>query len=356
MIVCDNCFIDSEIINVIRSFKVTGVCDVCGSKSFVYNTEIHSVLSNYLTSLLDIYLIEDHLTIDYPEEKKNYLKYELKDNWPIFNQEFDYEIIEMIVREVLVDYDNLDDMFSKRVAIPELNDNDYLNQYSIMKTHLWEEFVTSIKNDYRFHSNHMNLLILERYFRLINKNYEIDETFFRGRISDERKYSVTEMGAPPKKFASAGRANPLGISYLYLSSNEDTTIYETRSGLYDIITIGEFSLSKNICVVDLTAFSKISPFSGLDLVLFYINRNHLSKINDEIAKPLRKNDSKLDYVPTQYIVEYIKSLKKYDGIQFKSSLTRNGYNLVLFDEQNVKCKSTTLFKVEDIIYKYNPIE
>jgi hypothetical protein len=54
------------------------------------------------------------------------------------------------------------------------------------------------------------------------------------------------MGNPPSKDAKSGRANPLGISYLYLSNHEVTTLYEARAALYDYITIGTFRLLEDI--------------------------------------------------------------------------------------------------------------
>ena len=40
----------------------------------------------------------------------------------------------------------------------------------------------------------------------------------------------------------------------------------------------------------------------------------------------------MDYLPTQVLAEYIRSLG-YDGFVFDSSKNKDGYNIVLFEEQ-----------------------
>ena len=41
---------------------------------------------------------------------------------------------------------------------------------------------------------------------------------------------------------------------------------------------------------------------------YAINKEHLNKINDEMGKIMRRSDSALDYVPTQYITDFVKSI------------------------------------------------
>src|SRR5207247_2341088 len=75
--------------------------------------------------------------------------------------------------------------------------------------------------------------------------------FYRARLSNKDGFPKEAMGNPPSSSAAAGRANPVGISYLYLSGDLDTTLFETRAGLYDYVSIGEFRLLEDIYVVDL---------------------------------------------------------------------------------------------------------
>ncbi len=55
--------------------------------------------------------------------------------------------------------------------------------------------------------------------------------FYRARVipSGVKELSTKEMSCPPKNKATAGRANPLAILYLYLCQDEETTYYEVRA-------------------------------------------------------------------------------------------------------------------------------
>ena len=81
--------------------------------------------------------------------------------------------------------------------------------------------------------------------------YKEGELFYRCRISTEDGIPIEEMGAPPIDKTTDGRANARGIRCLYLGDTAETTIYETRAGAYDYVTVGKFQLKKDIIVVDL---------------------------------------------------------------------------------------------------------
>jgi hypothetical protein len=61
---------------------------------------------------------------------------------------------------------------------------------------------------------------------------------FRSRINDNgviTPFPKDKMGAPPTEWATAGRANPQGIPFLYLSDAPETTFYEIRALFLDIV-------------------------------------------------------------------------------------------------------------------------
>ena len=68
-----------------------------------------------------------------------------------------------------------------------------------------------------------------------------------------------------------------------------------------------------------------------------IKKNVLDAIRKDLSKPLRRYDSELEYVPTQFICEYCKHVVGADGITFESSLWQGGRNYVLFDEKSAEC-------------------
>lgn len=143
------------------------------------------------------------------------------------------------------------------------------------------------------------------------------------------------MGAPPVMSATAGRTNSEGIQCLYLASDEETTFHEVRARENDHVSIGEFYQVKDMKVVDLSLFDKIEtfPIPDFDMTWFAINIDIIRKIGNEVAMPMRRFDSTLDYVPTQYICDYVKHLG-YDGIRYKSTLVEDGINYAIFDERH----------------------
>ena len=82
---------------------------------------------------------------------------------------------------------------------------------------------------------------------------------------------------------------------------------------------------------------------------FSINMSILKKISREIAKPLRRQDSELDYLPSQYIADYIKSLG-YDGICFRSTVNKAGVNYAIFDSKTFECIDVKLVYVNSVEY------
>ena len=69
-----------------------------------------------------------------------------------------------------------------------------------------------------------------------------------------------------------------------------------------------------------------------------------------MIKIMRRSDSDLDYVPTQYITDFVKSIihdgvPEYAGIEYKSVMHREGYNLALFNPELCECIDTDVYKV-----------
>lgn len=120
-------------------------------------------------------------------------------------------------------------------------------------------------------------------------------------------------------------------------------------------------MKEDIIVVDLKKINQISPFiEGLDCLEYAINKEHLNKINDEMGKIMRRSDSTLDYVPTQYITDFVKSIihdgkAEYAGIEYKSVMHSGGYNLALFAPDLFECVGTEVYGIDTIEYRKHVI-
>ncbi|WP_273853120.1 RES family NAD+ phosphorylase [Guptibacillus spartinae] len=353
MICCTKCFKDPEIKAIIEGIgkKVESECDTCGKRNgYIYDTEENDELVDSFNGLLEIYTPESQLPDDFPMEKKYLLKNELDDRWNIFNIEKDkiYPLVKNICAEK---YNETSDLFNTPISILVLNESDYLESNSLLKTNDWKSFVKEIKYHNRFNTNFINTNVLDIFCDYVKVSYKKEQTFYRARISQQEEgFSINEMGCPPIGKASDGRANPLGISYLYLSNNIDTTIHEIRAGTHDYITVGTFRLKRDIELIDFITLDKISPFSEIGLEQHAVNKEHLRKISDEIAKPLRRGDSVLDYLPTQYISDYLKS-KGHEGIRYKSTMNPEGFNIAIFNPELFECIDVQVYDIKEVIHR-----
>lgn len=356
MICCSMCFKDAEIKAIIEGLNNKGDCEVCGRRdALTYDTnEPNSDIVQLFDGLLDIYVPSSNLPDTFPREKRDFLRNELFENWDIFN--LDKENIERLLRNICKQrYAENPNIFDEPVGILLSQDESYITNNSILKRYAWEDFVKGIKNENRFHTNYFNLEILDTFLKYSQKSYEAGTIFYRARISDAAGLQRDIMGAPPLGIASDGRVNASGISCLYLSTERETTIHEIKAGTHDFVTIGRFRLKEDISIVNLINLHQISPFRTalIDFTQHAINRKHLQKIGNEIARPLRRQDSPLDYLPTQYISDFIKS-KGYKGIEYKSTMHDSGRNLAIFNEELLECIDVSVVKIKEINYSHRP--
>lgn len=351
MICCQECFKDEQLRSIIYTMDKKGDCEVCGSKdTYIYDTDKNNELEECIDALLDIYYCQDGLPEDYPKRFLNYIYDELYSRWGLFNIKPE-KIKEVIINICKDRYKSEPNFFSGMVGIKELNEKDSLEKNCILKNYQWNDFVYSIKNVNRFHSDHLNKEVFKRVCFDISKDLIKNTVLYRGRISDKDGFTAKNMGAPPPNLISAGRANSSGISCLYLSDDINTTIHEIRARDLDYVSIGYFYLKRDIRVVDISYMDNLSPFATNEFEWFAINIGHLREIANQIAKPLRRQDSVLDYLPAQYISDFVKHIG-YDGIKYKSTLTE-GNNYAIFNEKLFKCSNVEVYNINTLEYKVN---
>ena len=346
---CIECFRDAFIRETIEKYGSNGHCDFCESGSgVVYDiSDPDNIISKNIIDLLQMYSISD-------SAQAKPLIYALCEDWDIFNLDED-AVLALTNALCVAEYPENDDIFTKSVIISQLANSDFLHEFGVARGYNWDEFSESIKYSNRFHNDMFNPEQFTSILSMLRNTYNVGAIMYRARISEGAKgFPKGKMGAPPRDKRSAGRVNPEGIGALYLSSDEPTVLNEVRASAFDYITIGTFRAVRDINVVNLSGFGKTSPFlfSG-ELEKFAANRQVFKEIAAEIAKPLRRGDSPLEYLPTQFISEYIKSLN-YDGVAFDSTLREGGANVAVFDESLFKCVKVRTVEVSKIKYRTRP--
>ncbi|MGY8872896.1 MAG: cold shock domain-containing protein, partial [Pseudomonadales bacterium] len=217
----------------------------------------------------------------------------------------------------------------------------------------WDDFKAELKHDNRFFpksfperdelSNILSYLSIET-------NGE-KELLYRARQNSHEScpYKINDMGPPPSTLASGGRANPTGIAYLYVASTIKTALSEVRPHNSECFTIAEFKVDNRLKLIDLrNPRLTISPFryNEEELSSVYSGLGLLVKLGDELTKPVSQRVAHLEYLSSQYLCEFIKSVG-YDGVIYKSSLG-DGDNYAIFDKANLKGVRTRLFKISDV--------
>lgn len=349
---CVNCFTSHYLREIIIRNKVVGNCSYCRSVNVnIYNP---SELSVFFKPILDLYELND--------QNGKSLESQIASDFDgkVFSTlvvEFDIlnKLLSDIVQDDIEDYAHL---LQEAVVlgIRTMRDEDVL--IKPLNT-TWERFSEEIKSVNRFHFvNVLDLEKLKSLFQHFEKEIPKGRKFYRARIAKSRLgFSLKEMRNPPDHLAKGGRANPEGISYLYLSSDIRTTMYETRASLFDYVSVATFRLEDNLKIIHLSQETydvfRLAEIEQLGEVIRH--ESFINKLEEELSKPKRKSDSDLDYLPTQYLSELIKSMD-IDGIEFKSSLYEEGYNLAIFNPEKLKAIRVEVYDVSKIDVEYEKIE
>ncbi len=175
-------------------------------------------------------------------------------------------------------------------------------------------------------------------------------TWYRARIgAGDHAYAIGEMGAPPKRLASHGRANPAGIPYLYLGSTPETAVAEIRPHTGEIACVADFAVPE-IKAVDLRNPRKlVSPFileDATSIGQLRADLPFLERLGEELTRPVLPSGAAIDYIPSQYLCEFIKK-SGFDGVVYRSSVS-DGINLALFDPGKAQTGAVSLYTVSKV--------
>lgn len=322
---CPNCFNDIFLKKQITDLSQgIGNCFYCESKNI--NIVEARALIDFFEELLDLYDVhEDGIFLS---ELINY-------DWKMFKLHI--AIANNLLADIL---GNNDILSSKYINIIEKTSND-----------VWENFKEELKfknryfpNDKDFNKN--SLKEISQYF----ETHAYPEEVFRARISKNGNIiDLDRMGKPPAGQLTQGRANPVGISYLYVASDDNTAVSEIRPDKGDRVTISKIKLPRNLNFFDIRSpKNTISPFDFSDNVLeaLYKDIDLLERFGEELSKPVLPREAGIEYISSQYLSELIKHWG-FDGILYKSSVG-SGFNIVIFNEIKLEFLENKLYSIDNL--------
>ena len=177
-------------------------------------------------------------------------------------------------------------------------------------------------------------------------------------------YSCEDMAAPPPNLTRASRIGVTGIPVLYLSSDKDTAMSEVRPWKNQPVSLAKFHVTKDLNIVDccqcgldgtIADLNKLWPLASLKRKEIIPDSEQediaWAWIDSAFSEPVSQLDEPLEYIPTQVIAEFFKTVG-YDGVKYRSSVAP-GYNIALFDVNSAKAIETMLYYTNDICYRFS---
>jgi len=174
---------------------------------------------------------------------------------------------------------------------------------------------------------------------------DANSTFYRARVLETGpgRARIKDLGAPPPDKATGGRANPTGIPMLYAATSERIAVHEVRPARQASVYTARFRPRAKIALADFTPTSnhKPNPFASdengdpYDVADVYVAVTLGAIVGEALSEPLRESDNRTEYLPTQYVAEFVRHSGR-QGIRFRSSFCSqedglDGDNVVLFD-------------------------
>ncbi len=333
--VCKDCFADKELKGFILSQGNIRDCDCCKNKE-VETIAIEELL-DFFKELFDNFKVNP---------KGASILSLIQGNWSLFsNLECGRKILNFTL-------DKIGSTISNSEELVDFSDDILEN------VNYWFKLKEQLKWEKRYFTD-INFLTddlgWDSFFES-KVTIKSEDVFYRARLhqnADDEIFQLEKMYCPPAKNATSGRANPIGIPYLYLSDNEETVLYEIRASFLDEVSLGIFSKENEILTdVIISDFTEIASLYLPNEINKRIKSTLLKQyISRDLSKPMRRYDSELDYIPTQFICEFIKIFTNVQGIKFRSSLHNIGNNLVIFNQDNMKCTSVKKVQISKVNIK-----
>ncbi len=368
-----------EIINFIELDESIGNCDYCESKN-VYVCDVADVGHFIMEG------VERHY-----EDAANQVSYiSAEGGYQLSTQ----DIAEILIEDQNVFGDSIDDPYS---LIEDLVSNDgtaYVRKDPYGppsgdpdEIRYWENFCKTVKTKQRF-TLFLNSPEESRYDYSQPKEFldhlandfmptlidvlQPQTKIYRARIYKEnKKWPHKDLTSALPQYSRNNRMSPSGISFFYGGLSKDVCIHEVGPRVAESVIVAEFTVIKPLFILNLAQDSEsqrsiFDPEYSFSYEEYY--RPFLEHFINDISRPIRKSDNEIEYVPTQVFTEFIKTtnFRPYyynpdsngnecdvfiDGILFKSSVMKDGKNLVLFKGPEISTTDKESPKEAWLFYK-----
>lgn len=370
-ICCENCFSSEVARRFICEHGSTGPeCEYCEATG--HATIEASALEGLFTPLLELYesaedIIEFFRMADGNEEAYHQSLSDLIcEDWNVLNENIGSRVMDQLLGDIL--YGSMDHV--ERHYNTYATDDAWIRSedgiFGEKAENTWDWFAHHLKHDRRFiigEDPGGGIVRPEKWLKEaieildVEKCFPAGTKFFRGRLgcayggffNSAQPFPSNEMAAPPRRFASASRANPEGIPVLYIGTTPQVAVAEAGRSPGATVSVRAVKTIEYLKVVDLTEVPALGdPLGRENFASIYRYRRILLRLNEELSKPIHSSEAKVEYIPTQYLAEAIRVIG-YDGIYYKSCMQPNGHNLVIFDPRKAEfTDDAAVYKIQSI--------
>lgn len=331
--VCSDCFADEHIANFIRENVKGNACDYCASEGeMVAAADLCNVLEFMLPQIDLEYDCADQALPNDPETGERMFPEDEFDSRELLEayielglpNDYDYELVGDIAEALP------DQQWCRRDPLAA-------SRHEAIGTS-WEAFKQVIKHRRRFFFLQHEDRDLDRDLswgeaaygipelleRIVDftKRFEMIRTLAKGSAfiraqymkEGEHGFDASRMGPPPYAFATMpNRMSPIGVPMFYGAVEASTALAEiaTASGRF---ALGTFATTREVVIVDLSGLPDIPSLFDPNLARYRAIAMFMYAFLDDFQKPInRQVGPHLEYLPTQVITEYFRTIVSEDG-------------------------------------------
>ena len=236
----------------------------------------------------------------------------------------------------------------------DLSLEEIVKKYTFFK--VFDDLVDNMASQFSFPIKDVG-----RLYRGVGVNEEIDLDFYQRMIphSDYVK-NHNRMNLPGEEFIYLGvmpvnrrKSKEIEKKFILKTIEAELRVkkgdfytnarFESNSDKNIFDVVGDPSLPTNIYQLAEILSKKSAAERSRITALFYFNLFN----NDQIFKPVHSTEPDIrarEYAPFQFLANYFKS-KGYGGIKYRSTVHKEGTNVVIFNPKNVKLIETSMEKI-----------
>ena len=146
---------------------------------------------------------------------------------------------------------------------------------------------------------------------------------------------------PPYRLAPYGRVGTSGIPVFYAATDKKTSCMELRPAKNEYLSVAEYEVKEDLLLADFS-LEQVDAYDNT-----FEGKMFLKEMFTSFSTPV--TSELIDYLPSEYISEYIRTKhKELAGIRHSSLHNIGGYNIALFIQSQCKYKGSQVVECSSV--------